>query len=313
MSPRLPRMEISCAICGPGVPYHIRFEERIDAGPINFAARKAPTRQHFRIVECGRCGLVYSNPILPPEAIHQLYRQSSFIQETQLEGMARDYEAEVRAILPLLERKDRVLEIGCSSGFFLKAALALGFTDVFGVEPGVESVERADPSIQPRIVNALFRADLFPPETFDLVCCFQVLDHLLEPNTVLRDVFRLLRPGGMVLFLNHDIKSWLPRLLGERCPMYDIEHIFLFDKKTVTRLLRKNGFEAVAARNTANSYTLGYALKMFPLPRLVKSALQFLAGAMNANGWRVRLPAGNMVSLGRKSSSGRAGKEMSHA
>jgi SAM-dependent methyltransferase len=294
------RTEIPCAICGPGAPYRVRYEEQIQGGPVNFAARKTPTRQHFRIVQCSHCGLVYSNPIFPVDAICQLYRDSPFIQEAQLERMVRDYQTEVKAILPLLERRERLLEIGCSSGFFLEAAQALGFKEVWGVEPGVEAAARARPAIRPRIVNALFNADLFPAATFDLVCCFQVLDHLLDPSRVLRDVLHLLRPGGMVLLLNHNIRSWFPRLLGERCPMYDIEHIYLFDKNTVARLLENNGFDVVTIRNTSNSYTLGYALKMFPMPRLLKSGLLSLTQLVGASQWRVRLAAGNMVSVGRK-------------
>lgn len=300
----LGRTEIPCALCGPGAGYQVRFEEQIGKDSINFTARKTPSRQHFRIVECNRCGLIYSNPVLPFETIRRLYRHSPFIQEAQLESMVRDYQDQVKAILPLLGRRDRLLEIGCASGFFLQAALTMGFKEVVGVEPGLAAVERADPSIRSRIVNALFHADLFPPESFDLVCCFQVLDHLLDPNTVLRDVFKVLRPAGMVLLVNHNIRSWFPRVLGKRCPMYDIEHIYLFDKGTIARLLGNNGFDVVGVRNLVNSYTLGYALKMFPLPGLVKSALLSMTRFLGAEGWRVRLAAGNMVSLGRKKTDG---------
>ena len=52
--------------------------------------------------------------------------------------------------------------------------------------------------------------------------------------------------------------------------MYDIEHIYLFDKRTVSRLLQNNGYDVIAVRNTPNSYTLSYALKMFPLPGALK-------------------------------------------
>ena len=141
-----------------------------------------------------------------------------------------------------------------------------------GVEPGVEAVKSADPAIRPQIVNDLFDADLFPPASFDAVCCFQILDHLLDPVSTLQDACTLLKPGGILLLLNHNIRSWFPRVLGRRCPMYDVEHIYLFDRRTVASLLRKTGFQVVETRNVANSYTLDYAFKMFPLPRPLKQA-----------------------------------------
>lgn len=294
------RRELPCAICGPGVPSRVRYEERIQEVKIDFAARKTPTRQHFRMVECSGCGLIYSSPILPPDTIYRLYRHSPFIQETQLDNMIRDYQDQLRRLLPLLPAKARLLEIGCANGMFLEAALELGFEDVRGVEPGEEAVQRAHPSVRSKIANSIFSADLFPQESFDVVCCFQVLDHLLDPNAVLRDAHKLLRKDGLLLLLNHNIRSWFPRVLGERCPMYDIEHIYLFDKRTVVRLMQNNGYEPVAVRNTPNSYALSYAVKMFPLPGVLKRLLLALCEKTGLASWRLRLPAGNMVSVGRK-------------
>jgi SAM-dependent methyltransferase len=299
MSHAAERLEMPCAVCGPGAPYRVRFAEKVDAA-IDFAARKVPSRQHFRVVQCARCGLVYSSPILPPDAIERLYRDSPFIQEEQLGNMVRDYQDQLRHVMPLLPGATRLLEIGCANGLFLRAAQELGFSDVWGVEPGEAAVRLADPVIRGRIVNAPFSAELFPSESFDVVCCFQVLDHLLEPNAVLRGAAELLRPGGVVLLLNHNVRSWFPRLLGERCPIYDVEHVYLFDKRTVARLLLNNGLHVVCVRDVANGYALSYALKMFPLPGWLKSLLLRLAGRLGAANWRVRLPAGNMVAVGRK-------------
>ncbi len=174
------RTHMSCALCGPGAASKVRFAERIQQAPFDFAARKTPERQHFRIVECSLCGLVYSNPMLPHDAICRLYVESPFIQEQQLGNMCHDYRRQMERLLPRLPARERLLEIGCSSGFFLKAVRPY-FKEVHGVEPGAEAVRNADPAIRPQIVNSLFHAGLFPPASFDAICCFQILDHLLDP------------------------------------------------------------------------------------------------------------------------------------
>jgi SAM-dependent methyltransferase len=294
------RRDIPCAICGPGAPFRVRYNERIDNVSVDFRARKTPTRQHFRVVECEGCGLVYSSPIMAPEVILRLYRDSPFIREDQIANMIRDYREQVRQVLPLVPGKKRLLEIGCADGAFLKTALELGFEEVHGVEPGKEAVSRAAASIRGRILNTTFSASLFRPESFDIVCCFQVLDHLLDPAAMVRAARQLLRPDGLLLLLNHDVRSWFPRLLGERCPMYDIEHIYLFDKRTVARLLADNGFDVIARRNVSNSYTLSYAAKMFPLPRPMKRLALTLLEKTGLAARCIRLLAGNMVALGRK-------------
>jgi 2-polyprenyl-3-methyl-5-hydroxy-6-metoxy-1,4-benzoquinol methylase len=234
--------------------------------------------------------------------IYRLYRHSPFLHEGQLGNMLRDYRDQLRQILPLLPAKGRLLEIGCANGFFLEAALQLGFDDVRGVEPSADAVRKAHPHIRPKIINAVFNPDLFPKSSFDIVCCFQVLDHLLDPKAVLHGAHALLREGGILLLINHNIRSWMPRLLGEGCPMYDIEHIYLFDRKTAAQLLEATGYEVVRVANISNSYMLSYAIKMLPLPGLLKRSLIALGERTGLDSWRIRLPAGNMVSIGRKRS-----------
>jgi hypothetical protein len=55
---------------------------------------------------------------------------------------------------------------------------------------------------------------------------------------------RLPRFLVILLLLNHNLRSWFPRVLGERCPMYDIEHIYLFDPGSGA-----NDFESAISRD----------------------------------------------------------------
>ena len=292
---------MDCAVCGPNVGYRVRYEERVHPGPIDFRARKVPTHEHFRVVECSSCGLIYSNPIIPAEVIEGFYRDTPFIGEAPLDdNMVRDYRGHLESILSLLPGRRNLLEIGCANGVFLKAALELGFDDVRGVEPGQEAVRQAPPEIRPRIVNSLFTADLFEPRSFDVICCFQILDHFLDPVALLRDVHTLLRDDGVVLLVNHNIRSWLPRLLGRRCPMYDIEHIYLWDPATMARVLDKTGFDLIRVKNVATSYSLTHVLRMFPLPWPIKRPILDVLEHHDVGNFRVRASAGNMLTVGRK-------------
>lgn len=295
------RVDVPCAICGPGVAFRVLFPEQISAPDVDFSARKQPTRQHFRICRCSGCGLVFSNPILPFEQIESLYREADFLSEDQLENMASDYVSQIRKVLPLLPATDALLEIACSSGFLLaRARDELGFRAIAGVEPSRKAVELAAKDVRPHIVCDIFREGQFETNRFDLICCFQALDHFLDPNDVLRNALRVLKPGGHVLFLNHNIRAMMPRLLGRRCPMYDIEHIYLFDTKTVRRLFAKNGFEPVYAKGVRNAYTLEYAAKMFPFPRAVKESLGRSLEVLRLGQVKLPFPGGNMVCVARK-------------
>ena len=266
----VPKNEIKCAICGPAASYSVLYPERISKKNIDFTSRKVPEKTHYRIVKCDKCGLTYSNPIFSDEYINQLYRESEFIEEPQLENMVNDYKAELKEILPFVKNKQRLLDIGCANGFFLKAALELGFEEVWGVEPNEEAIKKADPEIRPKIINAVFSEDLFEPEFFDVVCFFHLFDHLTNPNEFLKNVHRVLRKDGLLLAMNHDSRSLTAKIFGEYSPIFDIEHIFLFDKKTMRMILEKNGFRIIDVKDIKNNFTIGHSLKIFPWPKGLK-------------------------------------------
>jgi hypothetical protein len=77
-------------------------------------------------------------------------------------------------------------------------------------------------------------------------------------------------------------------------PIYDIEHTYLFSKKTAKLLFEKVGFENIQAGSYSNTYSLAYILHLLPLPRKLKVlVLSSIIGKLLAK-CRVRLPLGNM-------------------
>lgn len=103
-----------------------------------------------------------------------------------------------------------------------------------------------------------------------------------------------------MLAVNHNIQSWFARALGERCPMYDVEHIHLFSPSTVARLLGQCGFQVRRASGIDNAYTCQYVLKMFPMPRSVRILLTKFTAMLRIADRSIMFPAGNMVAVAAK-------------
>lgn len=96
-------------------------------------------------------------------------------------------------------RPATILEIGCGQGSF--GARLAGVGDYLGVEPDPVSFSIAEPRITSRggaILNGT-DAEVPPGQTFDLVCAFEVLEHLEDDEEVLRKWIRHVRPGGTLL------------------------------------------------------------------------------------------------------------------
>ena len=297
--------ELSCTTCG-GTDYAVRYEARLPkTAELDFSARRPGHHCHPRIVECRTCGQIYSNPFFTDQLILELYRRARYIDEPQLNNMISDYVREFELALGGKSKDEvRILEVGCAAGSFLDALYRKGYRHLQGVEPGEEAVSLATTEIRPLIRNEFFVSDSFPADFFDVVCCFQVMDHLPDPAAFMRAVHRILAKDGLFVTINHDIRAPITRLLGEKSPMYDIEHIYLFDRSTIQRLFITAGFDVLDCRSLLNSYTLDYALKMFPLPSALKDRVCRLVKSSGLASVTLRVPGGNMITVGRKKDPG---------
>ncbi len=188
-------------------------------------------------------------PRLPAEALRQrrLYdgREAAYIPVYRDEGAFRAYLAEhVAAVrehgmfgcslkalrnrreLDRLDLKpgERVLDAGCGGGLLLNQLRARYRIEGWGVDIAPLAVRRArrcgDPSLRYRVA-ALERLP-FKAGAFDAVVSFDVLEHVQAKEPVLRELLRVLRPGGRFLFYaisRRDALTWhwtLRRLTGGR-------------------------------------------------------------------------------------------------
>jgi len=295
--------EMRCAICRNDTDYKVLYRQKIDENTVNkvtFSARRMPDRCHYQIVKCGKCGLIYSTPILDSAEIDKLYHASTFTYESVTDYLNDTYGFYLKSVAKLVPEKGKLLEIGCGNGFFMEKALELGYREVYGVEPSFEAIQHASPSVSGTITNSIFKADLYPESFFDVICFFQTLDHIVDPNEFLSNCRNYLKPGGVALCITHDIKSLAAKILGEKCPMIDIEHIYLFNKKTLRRIFLNNGFEVISVFDVANIFPLWYYFRLFPFPDSLKEGMiRFLkrAGIGNA---RLRTKPGNIGIVARR-------------
>ncbi len=269
---------LDCAICGKKAKIEDLYDENLNKKIDKkiFSARRIPDRIHYKLVKCLRCGLIFSREILPIEKIVNLYNQSEFHYQKQSEYLGRTYFEYLSNYVDSLGDK-KILDIGAGNGFFLKVLLEHGVKDVWGVEPGKSMVDHAPKSLRARIIPSILKNGLFRNNTFDVICCFHTLDHIVDPNSFLKIVNSLLKPGGKIFFVVHNTEGLSVKFFGEKSPIFDIEHIYLFNKTTLAKIFRKSGFRGINVFSHYNTYPLSYWIHLVPFPlSLKKSFLAFL-------------------------------------
>ena len=89
-----------------------------------------------------------------------------------------------------------VLEIGCGAGFFADMA---DFGSYIGLELNAEAASSARAKGHHVECKSFSHYADTNPESFDVVCSFQVLEHLVDPSEYFRASLRLLKPGGLLI------------------------------------------------------------------------------------------------------------------
>lgn len=305
MSYNHPMTDTVCMLCGNNdavtVLYPASMTEDQATAQV-FSARRLPDRLHPEFMRCEKCGLVFPKRFPEPSLLRKLYEDSIYLYDDLAPYITKTYMRYVRVASELLQDQPKPwvsMDIGCGDGFFVHAMLDAGF-DAFGIEPSDDATAKADPVIRSRILRGFANSETLGSERYDLLTCFQTLDHMPDPVGFVTDCFRALKPGGVVLFINHDISSWTAKVLGKNCPMIDVVHTYLHTPSTMRLLFERVGFCDISVRSVRSDYPLWYWLHMVPFGKSGKTAFIKFLRRIGIGNILVPFHAGNLGLIARK-------------
>jgi ubiquinone/menaquinone biosynthesis C-methylase UbiE len=147
-------------------------------------------------------------------------------------------------------RGERVLDLGCGAGRFMRALRAEGAHPV-GVDIAEGALERARRNVPGAELHLLGPDGAIPLEdsSIDVVWCSEVLEHVPDTAGFLTEVRRVLRRGGRLLLTVPDhgrLKRTLLALARYE-PHYDPlgQHLRFYSRRSLTAVLHDTGFDGV--------------------------------------------------------------------
>jgi 2-polyprenyl-3-methyl-5-hydroxy-6-metoxy-1,4-benzoquinol methylase len=166
-------------------------------------------------------------------------------------------------LLALVESGQRVLDVGCSSGYLARRLVERGCT-VVGIEVDAATAQAAREVCEDVLVGDVETMALpFAEGSFDVVLCGDTIEHLRDPGTFLQRIRPLLRSEGQLVLTTPNVANWAMRLgllMGRwrytDRGILDRTHTKLFTRRTLLETLRDAGF-----RVTDFDYTV-------PVPRI---------------------------------------------
>jgi SAM-dependent methyltransferase len=199
----------------------------------------------FTLDKCLHCGLVQVRNTPSKSELSACYDQNFFDEAygtlMQDPGRQRTEYKKFNYRWDEIEKKTKgagkVLDIGCSFGFFLDAARRRGW-ECHGLEIAECAASYARSRFGLPVVNVPLEEADFAPESFDVVTLWNVIEHLPDPAAVVRDIYKILKPGGVVVLTTGDVESPLARLQGAKWRMLMPPiHLSHFSPSTIKYLM----------------------------------------------------------------------------
>lgn len=210
----------------------------------------------FRLVRCNRCDLVYLNPRPARQELEALYPEeydqytAALKESPRLARWDRRYGLRKRcqAILRF-KSAGRLLDVGCATGDFLDVMREFPGWQVMGVELSAHAANYARLELGLDVLVGTLEENRLDDASFDVVTLWNVLEHLPDPLATLREIRRILKPGGLLVMNTPNLDSLDARLYGPYWIGYELpRHFCVFSYRTLRMVVDRAGFHLADAR-----------------------------------------------------------------
>jgi SAM-dependent methyltransferase len=273
----------------------LKYAEKIENELFNeltFASRKRPELMHYDLFECENCKTLFTNRNVNLKELLNNYENAEYDSNIEAKFAAKTYVKYLTKALPSFQGS--VLDIGAGDGAFLSEARKVFATSNLGIEPSIKAFEKNDDS-QVKIANIAIE-DFKPNEKYDMVTCFQTIEHLNDPRQFISNMKNFLKPGGFMVISCHNRLSFVNRLLGEKSPIFDVEHLQVFTSQGIELLFQSLNLEIVYSKKYRNEYPLSYWLKIAPIGEKLKN---FVESRKNLFRKTISINVGNHLIVGK--------------
>jgi SAM-dependent methyltransferase len=227
---------------------------------------QAPDRLHGRqekytLLRCPNCSLVWLSQPPKPGEMHRHYTDAYDRLISAAGQNSPQRWRDRNKTLAQYKRSGALLDLGCSSGSFLES-LPDGDWKLYGIEMSTETAQTAEERTGAQVFVGDILDAWFPAESFDVITCFDVFEHLYEPRRVMARVSEWLKPGGIFYVLVPNVDSAEGRVF--RSYWHGLElprHLFHYSPASLKFLAESAGLREVSLetrRNPAVGTSLRY-------------------------------------------------------
>ena len=208
--------------------------------------------EKHHLCQCGSCGFVFCKPIPTKEeldAVYEGYGRNDYLSDLTIQA----YEQVLDSFEPY-RKTNKLIDVGCGIGYFLEVAKRRGW-EVYGTEFTEEAVKICEAK-GAKMELGVLNPENYEAESFDVVCSFEVIEHINNPREELANFYKLLRSGGLVYCTTPNFNAVERYQLGANWNVLGYpEHLSYYTPKTLRRVYKETGFKTKKVLATGVSLT----------------------------------------------------------
>ena len=241
-----------CAACG-STAREVVFEQPLEV-PDNCLYAG------YTVVICNQCGFCYADGTLSQASLNEYYESLNKTGVAYYDPNGfREHDTTITAarldnVLPHLRGSDRILDVGCGTGNFLRLLKSAGYAQIFGLEPSGLAVKVG----KEKYGFDLFHGGLLSYELsspFDFIVLSHVLEHVVDLHGFVVRLSSLLSPGGR-LYIEVPDAHQFDRFANPSEPVYSLyvrdlfahfspEHVNFFSPVSLRTFMTGHGFDEI--------------------------------------------------------------------
>lgn len=210
------------------------------------------TRFNLNYIMCNQCNCAYVDRFpVDTSDIYNNFNYKSIAKKAYLDNsnyrikrFATERINLIKNYISVNNKKVKLLDIGCGTGWFLEYAKTIGY-DVQGYEFSKELAQLTSKRLNIKIFsNKIDEIDHHIQ--YDVITMFDVIEHVLDPLYLIKSAYKILKKDGIILFYTPNLESLAIHHLREfSSAIIPVHHPILFSKNSLERLCNKVNLNTV--------------------------------------------------------------------
>lgn len=225
----------------------------------------------YNYYKCNECKTIFVDPTPSKKELDLVYNNPQYYlsweeditknEKIRLESDFKKANLFLKKISRHIGQSGKILDIGCALGHFLYWMTPY-FSELYGTEYSDYALSNMTDK---KIKTSKEFIGKFDDNFFDVICAWEVLEHTTNPKEFIKEVKRILKPGGKLLLSFPNSQSVAFTILKQK--WYQVvppEHLFFFSSKSVRLLLNEEGFQNIQMFS-GSRYEINPNLGLYPI------------------------------------------------